>query len=252
MEMDAFFTGDIVKEPFAVFSAIHGITLLAVFGINSALLVWLRKSKSEMLKDRFRRILAYLLLGNEIFYIVWSILSGSWSAEYSLPLQLCDIAVFLSAAMLLKNQYFIFEIVFFWGLGGGLQALLTPDLAYPFPHCIYFSFFLGHGAVLTSIIYMIAVKKFRPRLKSILKMFIFTNAYMAVIAVVNAITGGNYMFICEKPESASVFDFLGPWPWYLLSLEGLGLIISFICYLPFGVVDFIRLRRTSGKIGSSV
>ncbi len=32
-------------------------------------------------------------------------------------------------------------------------------------------------------------------------------------------------------------DLLGPWPWYLLAVEGVALVICFILYLPFLVKD---------------
>jgi uncharacterized membrane protein YwaF len=40
--------------------------------------------------------------------------------------------------MLLTNDKRIYEIAFFWGVGGALQALITPNTDYPFPHYVFF------------------------------------------------------------------------------------------------------------------
>ncbi len=39
---------------------------------------------------------------------------------------------------------------------------------------------------------------------------------MAAAAVATLLTGGNYMFLREPPEEASLLDLLGPWPWYVV------------------------------------
>jgi uncharacterized membrane protein YwaF len=61
----------------------------------------------------------------------------------------------------------------------------------------------------------------------------FSLAWYAVIAVVNFAFGANYAFQCAKPPQASLFDHLGPWPWYNFSAIGLGLVFYSVLYLPF-------------------
>ena len=232
--MELYFSSK-VSEPFVPFTPVHFITLATLVLINTALAIWFVKARNSMRVQRFGCYLGWFLLVNELFYLAWSLWSGGWSMEYSLPLHLCDAAIILAGIMLIFKSFSAFEIVYFWGLGGALQALLTPDLYYPFPHVIYFNFFLNHSAIITAIAYMISVKSWKPSFSSIIKTFVFTNLYMAVISIVNLATGGNYMFLCSKPENPSILDFLGPWPWYVLSLQGVGLVICLLLYLPFGI-----------------
>ncbi|HHV96252.1 MAG TPA: TIGR02206 family membrane protein [Clostridiaceae bacterium] len=198
----------------------------------------------------FRYTLALFLLLNEAVYTAWSVATGDWTVGYSLPLHLCDMAMFFSVIMLITKNYFLYEITYFWGLGGSLQALITPDLSpYSFPHFIYFNFFLAHSAVITAVLFMTFIEGFRPTKKSILKTIIFTNAYMAVITVINILTGGNYLFLCHKPNTTSIIDHLGPWPWYILGLEAVGIVTMFILYVPYlGIIKRIKFKIRSFKI----
>jgi uncharacterized membrane protein YwaF len=56
------------------------------------------------------------------------------------------------------------------------------------------------------------------------------------------------MFIAHKPETASLMDMLGPWPWYILSLELVGLAVSLLLYSPFGLKDW-RDRMHAPALG---
>ena len=56
---------------------------------------------------------------------------------------------------------------------------------------------------------------------------------MPIIMLINKLVNGNYMFLSHKPDSASLLDVLGPYPWYILSLEGLLIGLSLIVWLIF-------------------
>ncbi len=64
-----------------------------------------------------------------------------------------------------------------------------------------------------------------------------SNIYLAAVFVINLLLKSNYMFIAHKPETASLMDVLGPWPWYILALEGIGLVMVLILYFPFHLRD---------------
>jgi hypothetical integral membrane protein (TIGR02206 family) len=249
--MNWFFTGEPAEYPFIPYSPSHIITLLALVLCNIILVVWFQRAQEGRAVKGFRLGLASFLLFTQVGFIAWCVLTGNGSVDYSLPFHLCDMAALLTALMLFSDRYHVFDLIYFWGLGGSLQALLTPDVAYPFPHLVFFIFFLGHGALLTAIFFMIWVKKYRPTFKSVLRTFIITNLYMVLVAGVNVITGGNYMFICRPPVGTTLISYLGPWPWYILSLEGVGLAIFLLCYSPYAITDFLKRKKASGFFPSS-
>jgi hypothetical integral membrane protein (TIGR02206 family) len=64
------------------------------------------------------------------------------------------------------------------------------------------------------------------------------NLYMVVIFFINLWLGSNYLFIAHKPATASVLDMLPPWPYYILYIEALGMILTLLLYLPFAISDW--------------
>lgn len=44
-----------------------------------------------------------------------------------LPIQICNLLAFLTAIVLVWRTYALYELVYFWGLGGTFLAILTPD-----------------------------------------------------------------------------------------------------------------------------
>ncbi|UFJ41417.1 TIGR02206 family membrane protein [Brevibacillus humidisoli] len=241
--MDWFFSATFSGDPFRLFSPSHLTALLLI-----ALLLWMLYHKRELLqKEKWntsaRCVLAAVLLLSEISLQLWYVLSIGWDASYALPLQLCSITLLLSVVVLINKNKLLYEILFFVGIGGASQALLTPELFYPFPHFRFFHFFLAHAGILLSCLFLTVVEGYRPTIRSIWKAMTFLNLLLPVVAVANYLTGGNYMFVARKPANPSVIDFLGPYPWYVLSLEVIAVLFFFLLYIPFALSDFIKRRK---------
>ena len=127
---------------------------------------------------------------------------------------------------------------------GALQALLTPDLGlYGFPHFRFFQTYISHGLIISAAIYMTVVEGFRPTWKSLLRVALWINVYMAVVFGINLLIGSNYLFVAHKPPTASLLDLLPAWPWYILWMEAIGLVMCLILYLPFAIKDWRAKAR---------
>lgn len=61
----------------------------------------------------------------------------------------------------------------------------------------------------------------------------FLNVYMLFILWLNHKTNGNYLYLAHKPEHISLLSYLGPYPWYILSLEIVAVLLFILLYLPF-------------------
>ncbi|MFS0915744.1 TIGR02206 family membrane protein [Brevibacillus sp. 179-C 1.1 NHS] len=239
-----YFSLFLTGEPFRLFSPSHLITLIMVLCL--VVLTYLFRKKLQAPANRFatRYVLAGVLLLSEVCYQLWHIYTESWTAAYTLPLQLCSVTLLLSAIMLMTRSYGLYEITFFAGIGGAMQALLTPELFYPFPHFRFVHFFVAHAGIVLACLYMTWVEGYRPTVRSIWKTMGFLNLLLLVALLVNNATGGNYLFVSRKPDNPSLIDFLGPYPWYIVSLEVVALTLFFILYVPF-----IRGQQQAKKVG---
>jgi hypothetical integral membrane protein (TIGR02206 family) len=236
--MEDFFAGPNYQgEPFVLFSPAHVIALLTIVALNLALF-FLRRRFSERARRWFRYGLAGVLLVDEAVLHLWRWSTGQWTVQEMLPLHLCSVLIFVSAFLLLTKNYRLYEFVYFLGLGGASQALLTPDAGpYGFPHFRFFQVFISHGAIFTTAVYMTLVERYRPRRRSLIRVLGSLHVYALVVLGINALLGSNYLFITRKPDTASLIDVLGPWPWYVLVLDGIALGTFLLLYLPFEIRD---------------
>jgi hypothetical integral membrane protein (TIGR02206 family) len=213
----------VAATTFHTFGAQHLITLLIIAGL-SVILFRLARKGTPAARRWLGRLLGVLLAGYAAVLYVQQAATHALSLQYSLPLDLCNLVLIACVLSLFRPNRFTSEIAYFWGFGGVLQATVTPDLASGFPSWDFLFFFWGHGVTLLAIVFLISDREFKPAKNSILRMMIALNAYAIVVGSINAIAGWNYGYLCQKPAMPSLLDWLGPWPWYILTLELIALI----------------------------
>jgi hypothetical integral membrane protein (TIGR02206 family) len=227
---------------FIPFSAAHWAALMACVLLCTGIIIFRRQLRVGKRSRFMAVVIAALLAGMETALYVSYTIYGEWTV-WSLPFELCTMTLWLSVIMLLTRSRRLYSIVVYLGTLGALQAMLTPDLLETFPQFRYFHFFLGHIGIIAASVYMTAVERMRPTLRS-LPIAVFTLHFLAIPgAIVNAIAGTNYMFLARKPAGGSLLDWLGPWPWYLLELEP---IVWAMCAILLGIValfDRVGSRR---------
>jgi hypothetical integral membrane protein (TIGR02206 family) len=152
---------------------------------------------------------------------------------YSLPLQLCDVAIFIAAAALWTRRQLLVEITYFWGMAGTIQALLTPDLPQHFPSYPYFQYYIAHGGVVSAALLLVVGMRRHPRPWAVARVLALTVAYAALVGAVDALTGANYLYLRAKPPAPTLLDLLGPWPLYIVAATGMGVILFAILDAPF-------------------
>ena len=145
--------------------------------------------------------------------------------------------------VMIKRNFRTFEILYFWGLSGMLQGMMTPDIVQDFPHFHYFRYFVGHHLLVVALIYAVVVYDMKPTLNSLKKTFIALNISWRLSLFANILLDANYFWIMEKPPMASLLDYMGPWPWYILAGEFVALAHFGFAYLLF---LWIEKRKISG------
>ena len=170
--------------------------------------------------------------------------------QRALPMQLCDWAMFVIIIALCTGNRRWLEIAYFWGIGGTLQAIITPNLAFGFPDLRFISFFVAHSGIIIGIVFLMLIYGFRPRAAGILRTFLWTEVYFVVAFTVDSLTGENYGFLLHKPEAFSLLSYLSDWrPLYLLQMHGLALLFFCALYAPFALVDLARGKYGIVKTG---
>jgi len=239
MDLSQFFIKDYTGPGFKLFSPTHLVSILLV--VLVIVLLARTKGASEANRSKIRWTLAILLWCVEASWHIWNLAVGTWTIQTMLPLHMCSVLIWLTGFMLIKKNYSIYEFVYFLGIGGALQALLTPEVGiYNFPHFRYIQTFLSHGLLIGAGVYMTVVEGFRPTWKSILRIFVIANIYMIIIYFINSAIGSNYLMVNGKPPMATVLDLLPAWPWYIPWLEVIALVTCLILYLPFAIKDHFK------------
>ena len=237
--MGRYFAKDYAGEPFQIFSTSHWVVIAIVIFVNLYFFYTACRQTVGFQKS-LGFILALILLVNEAGWNVWNAVIGEWTIQTHLPFHLCTVMVFLSAIMLLTRNYTLYEAVYFAGIGGAAQALLTPNIGiYGYPHYRFFEQMVSHASILTAAVYMTTIGGYRPTWKSIPRVFIALNIYLEFVGIVNQLLGSNYLYLAHKPQTPSLLDYLGPWPWYILAGQFICLLTFVLLYAPFAIKDRI-------------
>jgi hypothetical integral membrane protein (TIGR02206 family) len=191
--------------------------------------------------DVVAAVIALVLVIAELSWQPYVLANHTWSVGASLPVQLCDAGGFVAAAALLWRQLLLVEIAYFWGLGGTLQAVLTPDLGdQHFPSFPYLQFYVTHDLVILAALFLVIGLALYPRPGAVRRIFLLTLAFAVLVGLIDLVTGGNYMYLRQVPASGSLLNLMGPWPLYIAAGALLTLVVLAILNAPF------RLSRLCG------
>ena len=217
-----------------ILSAEH-LVPLALLVVVAVLLCFAARRAPGRWIDVVAASIALTLVIAELSWQPYVVANKMWSPAASLPVQLCDVAGFVAAAALLYRQILLVEVAYFWGMGGTLQALLTPDLKDHFPSFPYVQFYVTHDLVILAALFLVIGLALQPRRGAVRRIFLLTVAFAIVVGLIDLVTGGNYMYLRQVPVSGSLLDLMGPWPWYIAAGAVLTLVVLAILDAPFRV-----------------
>ncbi len=177
--------------------------------------------------------LAAAVLGGAWLWVQIDNIADGFVASKDLPFQLSDWAVLVAVVALVTLRPIAVEMAWFWGLAGAIWAVLTPDTSRGFEHLNTWFFFVAHSGVIVAACYLVFGRRIVPRPGAAWRAATFSVVVFLVAAIADITTGGNYMFLREPPARGSLLDFMGPWPWYLLSAAVMALVVLVALEAPF-------------------
>jgi hypothetical integral membrane protein (TIGR02206 family) len=171
------------------------------------------------------------LLVNEL---VWFVFRYSHEGVHlaNLPLQLCDLSLWLSVLACFFPTPALAEFAYFAGLAGAGMAVLTPDLWRPWPSYPAIYFFIAHGGIVIAVSVLVFGGLVKMRPNAVWRAYGLLLAFTAIVGAFDAISGANFMYLRRKPEEASILNELGPWPVYIIAGTVLALALFWLLWLP--------------------
>jgi hypothetical integral membrane protein (TIGR02206 family) len=144
-----------------LFGPLHISLLIAVASIAVALPILCWRGFIPMRGARLS--IGWTLAINEL---VWWIYRYSREGIHAanLPLQLCDLTVWLAVLGCLTVVPSLVEFAYFAGVAGAGMALLTPNLLFPWPSYAALYFFVAHGGIVIAVALLAfgGFARFRP------------------------------------------------------------------------------------------
>jgi hypothetical integral membrane protein (TIGR02206 family) len=239
----------VASREFRFFSLQHILALLFICFCVVIIIILFGNNRNKDLLGYAALILSSIILINELAYHIYWYSIGCWLPTNGFLLHMCGVSIVLIPFVLFswnqKIRIYLGEVVFFWGLGGALQAVLTPDInVHGFPEYKYFSFFISHGFLIITAIFIIIAFNIRIGLWSYIRNFFITNTAVVIFFLANPLFRNiapfeiaNYFVVGYPPPDGSIIDVLveifGPSPWYLIGLELVGLAYFGLICIPF-------------------
>lgn len=225
-------------EPFALS---HWAALLVTVLSAVVLCRLMRSDVSEATKSAARWSLAVVLFASVLAdpVLAWWRYGGQPDeaikllVSNALPFYLCDVvALILAVALIQKNQR-LAEIGYLWGIAGTVQGLITPTLYFSWDSPEYYAFFAQHGGVPVAAVTLVLGMGLAPEPGVFKRALLSSWAYIVIVFGINGILQTNYGFLNHKPEVPTLFDYMGPWPFYLITLQLVAFSLYGLLIWPF-------------------
>jgi hypothetical integral membrane protein (TIGR02206 family) len=235
-----------MEAAFQPYGLSHLVVIALTVSVPFVLAAFVRKSRWPRTERLVAQSFAALLVLNYVGFEIYLAATEGLLWQKALPIQLCDWAMIVIVVALLTGRERWLELAYFWGIGGTLQAIITPDLKYAFPNIKFLTFFVAHCGIVVAIAFMMIVKRYRPHWFSIVRVFAWSELYFVLALIVDLLTGENYGYLIHPPASASLLDLLShDRVLYLLEMHLLALVFYVVLYLPFALYDLATNHRGS-------
>jgi hypothetical integral membrane protein (TIGR02206 family) len=206
----------LAADEFEAYGPSH-LTILAIFFVGVVLVVVAgRRVAGQPSELIVRRTTALALLAITIPLQILQLLPGEWDLLTSLPLQLCDLGWMFAAHALWTRSRLSSTITYLWGITLTTQGVFTPDIDSAFPELRFLMFWGMHLLVVWSAFFLVVGLRILPTWHTYRQTVAVTLVWAVSAYLFNVIADTNYGYLNRLPESASLLDYLGPWPLYVV------------------------------------
>ena len=228
--MDRFF--GMGSQPLDLFGPAH----LMAGGILGLIGLWLIRAgmaADESGRHRLRIGIIGTIVVLRVAKHWWKASVGMWTVQTDLGLHLCGIMSWITVYGLWARRPWTLHLMYFFGIAGAVQAVITPDATHGVWHVTFVETMASHGLLVIAGVWAVKVEGYRPTARDPWLALGLLNLYAVVMYPLNRLLGSNYLYVIDKPQTASILDYFPAWPWYILLIEPVAIALFLALYLPF-------------------
>ena len=224
--MDENYAIPFMSKDWIVANTLSLIYFISIMGIGKIL-----SKKNRII---FIKYFVYLFITSYTIYHYLHVVGGTWSIDKRLPFHLCGFSSVITCFILfIKKKQLWFDFLFYAGILGGLNALLTPLIDnYTGTNFFYVEYFYSHRSIIILPLYMYYYMDMDLSKLSWLKSFIALNILLVFLMPLDFYIDANYMYLKEPPAVNHPLV-SGKWPYYLINLEFVVVILLYFTYSLF-------------------
>src|SRR5258707_11381320 len=158
----------------------HLTVIFITIVLPFALAALVRRTKSQRIERVIVVALSAVLILNYLAYLVFIRSRGVADWRQMLPMQMCDWGIVVVIVAMWTGHQRWFEVAYFWGIGGTLQAVLTPNLPYGFPDWRVINFFISHCRIIFGRVFLMLVPHYCPYSVVLLRLWLWLGVFFLV------------------------------------------------------------------------
>lgn len=218
---------------FSNYSAEHYIAFFSCLIFIGIILYKGKHHWSDIQKRKYITIICTLGALTQLFKVIYKYHAGIFDQNNDVPLHLCNQMTLIMPFILWFQWREAWSITFFWIMAGCAQSIITPTLTESMPHYEAVRYWAVHAVIILGALYGWYGYGWRIHWRDCIRSIIGLNILAAIIYPVNVWLGSNYMYLNGKPPGKTIYDLLGSWPDYILTLEFVVIIFFSLLLIPF-------------------
>ena len=120
--------------------------------------------------------------------------------------------------------------------------MLTPELTLGYDKVLLIEYFVSHGGIILSGLFLTFVLGHAPRFKSWIRVVVASQVLLLTIHIFNVFLGSNYMYTRIKPAVDNIL-IIGEYPFYYIGFEVFGFLNIILFYYLFIKLNNKGLRN---------
>ncbi len=218
-------------QGFAHFGAMH-FAWLAIAAVIVVLNCLLYRRLTDSGKMHWKRIVAVLLIADELFKDVMLVIGGRFEAGY-LPLHLCSLNIILITVHAWWPSKILSGYLYTVGIPGALAALLFPTwTSLPLMNFMHLHSFTVHILLILYPIVLAASGELQPSVKQLHKYLLLLVGMAVPIYGINLLLDTNFMFLMSADPGNPLYLFEQLWGNHLLGFPVLITAVLVVMYVP--------------------